>query len=155
MKYHRGRLSSFIRQKTDADPLRPIQPITTHPWPAQRIIIFASSSSKFTASNQIPTQHIATQPVSEHPSIYIRLLAKKNPTYLNMDSPSSALDQNIDLSKLTPKDRQELQQFIVNESQKARIQQCEPLCPFPILSLPISPGNRTRRCLNRMPRILR
>jgi import inner membrane translocase subunit TIM8 len=41
-----------------------------------------------------------------------------------MDSPSSALEQNIDLSKLSEKDKQELQQFIVNESQKARIQQC-------------------------------
>ncbi|KAL2067974.1 hypothetical protein VTL71DRAFT_16072 [Oculimacula yallundae] len=40
-----------------------------------------------------------------------------------MDSVGSSLDQNLDLSKLTPKDRQELQQFIVNESQKARIQQ--------------------------------
>jgi import inner membrane translocase subunit TIM8 len=43
-----------------------------------------------------------------------------------MDSPSSSLggDGNIDLSKLSQKDKQELQQFIVNESQKARIQQC-------------------------------
>jgi len=41
-----------------------------------------------------------------------------------MDSPSSSLDQNLDLSKLSDKDKQELQQFIVNESQKARIQQC-------------------------------
>ncbi|CZR60008.1 probable mitochondrial import inner membrane translocase subunit TIM8 [Phialocephala subalpina] len=40
-----------------------------------------------------------------------------------MDSPTSSLDQNLDLSKLTQKDKQELQQFIVNESQKARIQQ--------------------------------
>jgi mitochondrial import inner membrane translocase subunit TIM8 len=41
-----------------------------------------------------------------------------------MDSPSSSLEQNIDLSKLSEKDKAELQQFIVNESQKARIQQC-------------------------------
>lgn len=40
-----------------------------------------------------------------------------------MDSPTSSLDQNIDLSKLSDKDKQELQQFIVNETQKARIQQ--------------------------------
>ena len=40
-----------------------------------------------------------------------------------MDS-NSALNQNLDLSKLSDKDKQELQQFIVNESQKARIQQC-------------------------------
>ncbi|RFU35876.1 hypothetical protein B7463_g525, partial [Scytalidium lignicola] len=40
-----------------------------------------------------------------------------------MDSATASLDQNIDLSKLSDKDKQELQQFIVNESQKARIQQ--------------------------------
>jgi import inner membrane translocase subunit TIM8 len=41
-----------------------------------------------------------------------------------MDSPTSSLSQNIDLSKLSENDKKELQQFIVNESQKARIQQC-------------------------------
>ncbi|TVY51591.1 Mitochondrial import inner membrane translocase subunit TIM8 [Lachnellula cervina] len=40
-----------------------------------------------------------------------------------MDSPTSSLEQNVDLSKLSDKDKQELQQFVVNESQKARIQQ--------------------------------
>jgi len=41
-----------------------------------------------------------------------------------MESPSSALDgTNLDLSKLSTKDKAELQQFIVNEGQKARIQQ--------------------------------
>ncbi|CZS92851.1 probable mitochondrial import inner membrane translocase subunit TIM8 [Rhynchosporium agropyri] len=41
-----------------------------------------------------------------------------------MDSASSSsLDQSFDISKLTPKDKQELQQFIMNENQKARIQQ--------------------------------
>ncbi|TAQ85640.1 hypothetical protein B7494_g6035 [Chlorociboria aeruginascens] len=40
-----------------------------------------------------------------------------------MDSPTSSLDPSIDLSKLTDKDKQELQQFIINENQKARIQQ--------------------------------
>jgi hypothetical protein len=40
-----------------------------------------------------------------------------------MDSPGSSLDQNVDLSKLSDKDKAELQQFVVNESQKARIQQ--------------------------------
>ncbi|TVY49905.1 Mitochondrial import inner membrane translocase subunit [Lachnellula occidentalis] len=40
-----------------------------------------------------------------------------------MDSPNSSLEQNVDLSKLSDKDKQELQQFVVNESQKARIQQ--------------------------------
>lgn len=42
-----------------------------------------------------------------------------------------SLGQNLDLSKLTDKDKQELQQFVVNESQKARIQQCT----FRILSI--------------------
>jgi import inner membrane translocase subunit TIM8 len=52
-----------------------------------------------------------------------------------MDQPSSSLDgQNLDLSKLSPKDKQELQQFIVNESQKARIQQCKDFLQFPALS---------------------
>jgi hypothetical protein len=41
-----------------------------------------------------------------------------------MDSPASQLDQSLGLSKLTDKDKQELQQFIVNEGQKAKIQQC-------------------------------
>ncbi|TVY71562.1 Mitochondrial import inner membrane translocase subunit TIM8, partial [Lachnellula suecica] len=36
---------------------------------------------------------------------------------------SSPLEQNVDLSKLSDRDKQELQQFVVNESQKARIQQ--------------------------------
>ncbi|QSZ35807.1 hypothetical protein DSL72_006929 [Monilinia vaccinii-corymbosi] len=34
-----------------------------------------------------------------------------------------SLQQTPDLSKLSEKDKQELQQFIVNETQKARIQQ--------------------------------
>jgi import inner membrane translocase subunit TIM8 len=41
-----------------------------------------------------------------------------------MDS-SIEPQQNLDLSQLSAKDKQELQQFIVNESQKARIQQSE------------------------------
>ncbi|KAE9374494.1 hypothetical protein N431DRAFT_464737 [Stipitochalara longipes BDJ] len=40
-----------------------------------------------------------------------------------MDSPNSSLQQNIDLSKLSENEKIELQQFIINESQKARIQQ--------------------------------
>lgn len=31
--------------------------------------------------------------------------------------------QNLDLSKLSPQDQQELRQFVVNENQKAHIQQ--------------------------------
>jgi import inner membrane translocase subunit TIM8 len=31
---------------------------------------------------------------------------------------------NVDLSKLSDRDKQELQQFAINESQKARIQSC-------------------------------
>ncbi|KAG0648473.1 import inner membrane translocase subunit TIM8 [Hyphodiscus hymeniophilus] len=52
-----------------------------------------------------------------------------------MDQPSSSLDQNVDLSKLSSKDKQELQQFIVNESQKARIQQCQFSLPVPAQTL--------------------
>ena len=32
---------------------------------------------------------------------------------------------NVDLSKLSDRDKQELQQFAMNEGQKARIQSCE------------------------------
>ncbi|OMP89314.1 hypothetical protein BK809_0006037 [Diplodia seriata] len=38
-----------------------------------------------------------------------------------MDSLSTG---NVDLTKLSDRDKQELQQFVVNESQKARIQGC-------------------------------
>jgi hypothetical protein len=45
-----------------------------------------------------------------------------------MESPTTALEgMNVDLSKLSNKDKAELQQFIVNEGQKARIQQCTSL----------------------------
>ncbi|MCJ1300098.1 Mitochondrial import inner membrane translocase subunit tim8 [Hypocenomyce scalaris] len=40
-----------------------------------------------------------------------------------MDASSSLSQQQLDLSKLSAGDKQELQQFIVNESQKSRIQQ--------------------------------
>ncbi|CCD51252.1 hypothetical protein BofuT4_uP015580.1 [Botrytis cinerea T4] len=42
---------------------------------------------------------------------------------------SSSLQQTPDLSKLSDRDKQELQQFIVNETQKARIQQSNELSP--------------------------
>lgn len=32
---------------------------------------------------------------------------------------------NADISKLSDRDKQELQQFVMNESQKARIQSCQ------------------------------
>jgi import inner membrane translocase subunit TIM8 len=47
-----------------------------------------------------------------------------------MDSSSGFDASNLDLSKLSDKDKQELQQFIVNETQKARIQQCTSLFPM-------------------------
>jgi import inner membrane translocase subunit TIM8 len=31
---------------------------------------------------------------------------------------------NVDITKLSDRDKQELQQFVMNESQKARIQSC-------------------------------
>lgn len=46
-----------------------------------------------------------------------------------MDSATPSLDQNIDLSKLSARDKQELQQFLLNESQKSRIQQCTSTSP--------------------------
>ena len=39
---------------------------------------------------------------------------------MDMSSPLA----NVDVSKLSDRDKQELQQFVVNESQKARIQSC-------------------------------
>lgn len=64
---------------------------------------------------------------------------------------------NLDLTKLSDRDKQELQQFVVNESQKAKIQGCThsilsspmPLdlydCPLTsILKLPLSsPARQT------------
>jgi len=41
-----------------------------------------------------------------------------------MDALSSSAG-GVDLSKLSDREKQDLQQFVVNESQKARIQQCE------------------------------
>ena len=41
-----------------------------------------------------------------------------------MDSLGGGL-ANVDLSKLSDRDKQELQQFVVNEGQKARIQSCK------------------------------
>ena len=40
-----------------------------------------------------------------------------------MDSVGNSL-AGVDLSKLSDRDKQELQQFVMNESQKARIQAC-------------------------------
>jgi len=37
----------------------------------------------------------------------------------------SSASPNLDLTKLSDKDKQELQQFVVNESQKSQIQQCK------------------------------
>ena len=42
---------------------------------------------------------------------------------------------NIDLSKLSDRDKAELQQFIVNESQKSRIQQCDIPSPNTLIYL--------------------
>jgi import inner membrane translocase subunit TIM8 len=40
-----------------------------------------------------------------------------------MDSLGGGL-ANVDLTKLSDRDKQELQQFVMNEGQKARIQSC-------------------------------
>jgi hypothetical protein len=49
-----------------------------------------------------------------------------------MDSVSNSL-AGVDLSKLSDRDKQELQQFVMNESQKARIQ----ACTFPLYTCPL------------------
>ncbi len=48
---------------------------------------------------------------------------------------------NIDLARLSDRDKQELQQFVMNEGQKARIQSCMQ-CPSPFLhhTLPTNPS---------------
>lgn len=52
----------------------------------------------------------------------ISITSRSSTQSIKMDFGSGA--SNVDLSKLSDKDKQELQQFVVNESQKARIQQC-------------------------------
>jgi hypothetical protein len=48
---------------------------------------------------------------------------------------------NADLSKLSDRDKQELQQFAMNEGQKARIQSCMAFLsihpPFPFFTIPL------------------
>lgn len=61
---------------------------------------------------------------THHASHKHKLLSNTPKPQTVMDQSTSSLDQNVDISKLSQKDKQELQQFIVNESQKARIQQC-------------------------------
>lgn len=64
-----------------------------------------------------------------------------------MDSLGSGLG-NLDLSKLSDRDKQELQQFAMNEGQKARIQSCTfssfpPTLPLPQPHSPVSITNCT------------
>ena len=64
-----------------------------------------------------------------------------------MDSLGGGGLANIDVSKLSDRDKQELQQFVVNEGQKARIQSCKHYpCVFPF-SLPFLGGQmRSQSC---------
>ena len=63
--------------------------------------------------------------------------AKQKRISRKMDSFGSSASSNLDLTKLSDKDKQELQQFVVNESQKSQIQQCKSQPPlFPCPSLP-------------------
>ena len=78
---------------------------------------FWSASWNFSSSpSKLPPTSTSTTTHTSQPNTSTQNSAK-------MDSPSSSLDQSVDLSKLSDKDKQELQQFVVNESQKARIQQ--------------------------------
>ncbi|THX76493.1 hypothetical protein D6C97_02852 [Aureobasidium pullulans] len=68
-----------------------------------------------------------------------------------MDSLGSG---NIDVSKMSDAEKQDLQQFVVNETQKARIQQCTnmhtaslPRPFFPLLGYPPTGGATTRHLL--------
>ena len=96
--------------------------------------VITSYSSRAHYSQSIPfptpakwiTQNSSTQLRKEsHALIPVR--APTSDQYLGtMDSDSSNVDLSM-ISKLSDKDKQELQSFIQNESQKARIQQCEPI----------------------------
>ncbi|CAD0087384.1 unnamed protein product [Aureobasidium vineae] len=59
-----------------------------------------------------------------------------------MDSLGSG---NIDISKMSDAEKQDLQQFVVNESQKARIQQCTFMA---LLLLPFSPLHAITNTMN-------
>jgi import inner membrane translocase subunit TIM8 len=48
-----------------------------------------------------------------------------------MDSQSTAIGEGLDLSKLSMTDKQELQQFMINEGQKANIQSSLSSIPRP------------------------
>jgi import inner membrane translocase subunit TIM8 len=50
-----------------------------------------------------------------------------------MDSLGGGL-ANVDVSRLSDRDKQELQQFAINEGQKARIQSCMSPCSSSTLS---------------------
>jgi hypothetical protein len=50
-----------------------------------------------------------------------------------MDSLGGAPFDASALSRLSDRDKQELQQFVANESQKARIQSCMHFVPLPLL----------------------
>lgn len=59
------------------------------------------------------------------------------PTYQPAPDTSDAMDANgeFDVNSLTQRDKQELQQFIQNETQKSKLQQCmSPPLPLPNLS---------------------
>ena len=81
------------------------------------------NAARCSASEKIHTPHSSSSGqgirISFH--TYPHLSFRYKISILTMDSPDLS---NIDISKLSDRDKLELQQFINNENQKRRIQQC-------------------------------
>ena len=84
----------------------------------------SKSPSQAPAASAAPSRNTNTPLLISHTTYRVHTPVPLFPPPKRMDQPVSSLDQNVDLAKLSQKDKQELQQFIVNESQKARVQQC-------------------------------
>ncbi|RAL62301.1 hypothetical protein DID88_004867 [Monilinia fructigena] len=83
-----------------------------------------SKPFKFQPNKAPPTSPQRTISIPhKHPTTTSGADQEKRTTERNEPNMDSSLQQTPDLSKLSDKDKQELQQFIVNETQKARIQQ--------------------------------
>lgn len=90
-----------------------------------------------------PTQHTPTQ-IPRLPLSTIKTATLQESKKATMDSLGGGL-ANIDVTKLSDSDKQQLQQFAVNEGQKARIQSCtsspSSLSPLLFTMRPQSPNS--------------
>jgi hypothetical protein len=91
-------------------------------------------ASKFKYVKKFPVHAPQPSPPHCHPSHALHhSITSRDLLSAKMDALGGGLG-NVDISKLSDRDKQELQQFVMNESQKARIQSCMP----PKTSLPYS-----------------